>query len=52
MSLKKEPPYVRCNTRIPMEYAEFIETEAGKKDLKVGEMHREIILYYMNNHKK
>ncbi len=50
--LKEKENVVRSNTRITPEQSKFIKDLANKTNNSEGAVFREIIQYYIDNHKK
>lgn len=51
MTLQKKEKVVRSNTRITPEQSKFIKELAKKTGNSEGEVFREIIQFYIDNHK-
>lgn len=52
MVLKKKEKVIRSNTRIWPHHSEFIKKLAKETGHTQGEIFREIIQFYIDNHKK
>ncbi len=52
MMLKKKEKVVRSNTRITPDQSKFVKELADKTGHSEGEIFREIIQFYIDNHKK
>lgn len=51
MTLTKKEKVVRSNTRILPHQAEYIKNLAKKTNFSEGEIFREMLQYYIDNHK-
>ncbi len=49
--MKEITNFVRINSRIPEKQYLFIKKRAKNRDIGDGELHREIIKFYMDHHK-
>jgi len=47
----KTDPFVRINTRITSEQHKFAKSEAKKRNIPEGAMHRIMLDYYLAHHK-